>query len=436
MTKVELKTRTEKSGSVTFHDWTDGRRVEYFSTNAGAPEIAFQGWRKFKEAFAPELIAQAYEETSVALGRKVKSCIDPFGGSGTTGLACQFLDVRATTVEVNPFLADLIESKLATYDLERLIKDFSKVLSTPRSGKNPNHLISAPLTFVEPGLDDRFIFSKRVAKRLCQLMSSINSIRTLENRRLLKVLLGSVSIDLSNVVVSGKGRRYRSINHSASITPAGVDQKFASAVTRAIFEIRKFADRKSKHYSLIRGDCRKAIPLNRRFDMAVFSPPYPNSFDYTDVYNVELWVCGYLSSSADNRKLRMSTLRSHVQLKREAHLPKSSSASLTKVLKQFEGIRSELWNKNIPEMIGSYFADMESVLLRLKHTVVTHGRIYIVVGDSQYSQVKVPVAKIICEISEELGFTLIATEPFRSMLSSPQQGGRRALAETLLTLSR
>ena len=32
-------------------------------------------------------------------------------------------------------------------------------------------------------------------------------------------------------------------------------------------------------------------------DLAVFSPPYPNSFDYTDVYNVELWAMGYLRNS-------------------------------------------------------------------------------------------------------------------------------------------
>jgi len=34
-------------------------------------------------------------------------------------------------------------------------------------------------------------------------------------------------------------------------------------------------------------------------DAAIFSPPYPNSFDYTDVYNLELWVLGYLDDASE-----------------------------------------------------------------------------------------------------------------------------------------
>lgn len=114
--------------AVTFSDWLDGRRPLHLSTNSGTDRVAFQSWRNFKEAFAPELVGQAYEETSRALGRPVTSCIDPFGGSGTTALACQFLGVSPTTIEVNPFLADLIEAKLSAYDIDQLVADFSDVI--------------------------------------------------------------------------------------------------------------------------------------------------------------------------------------------------------------------------------------------------------------------------------------------------------------------
>ena len=74
----------------TFHHWINGREVVSLGTNAGAPALPFQGWRNIKEAFAPELIARALAESPVPVQR----CIDPFGGSGTTGLACQFLGVH------------------------------------------------------------------------------------------------------------------------------------------------------------------------------------------------------------------------------------------------------------------------------------------------------------------------------------------------------
>lgn len=52
-------------------------------------------------------------------------------------------------------------------------------------------------------------------------------------------------------------------------------------------------------------------------DLAVFSPPYPNSFDYTDVYNIELWTLGYIRDAASNQRLRSATLSSHVQIGRK-----------------------------------------------------------------------------------------------------------------------
>ena len=70
-----------------------------------------------------------------------------------------------------------------------------------------------------------------------------------------------------------------------------------------------------------------------QFDLVVFSPPYPNSFDYTDIYNVELWALGYLGSSADNRKLRGETLRSHVQIRRAYESANGHSPKLVQTLK-------------------------------------------------------------------------------------------------------
>ena len=70
----------------TFYDWTNGREVTSLGTNAGAQPLPFQDWRRIKEAFAPELISRALEASPTAVQR----CIDPFGGSGTTGSLANF----------------------------------------------------------------------------------------------------------------------------------------------------------------------------------------------------------------------------------------------------------------------------------------------------------------------------------------------------------
>ena len=89
--------------SVSFRRWTGSREVKTLGSNAGSEVLPFQGWRNFKEAFAPEIVERALTQTR----GKIDHIVDPFGGSGTTALAAQFLGILATTIEVNPYLADL-----------------------------------------------------------------------------------------------------------------------------------------------------------------------------------------------------------------------------------------------------------------------------------------------------------------------------------------
>ena len=160
----------------TFRHWTNNRDVISLGTNSGAPTLPFQDWRKFKEAFAPELIARALGESPITVQR----CIDPFGGSGTTGLACQFLGVHPIVAEVNPYLADLIEAKLTPYtstetltrDLDFVIEACSREVPCDMRG----NFTSGPRTLVEPGHKGRWIFDRQVAERIAALRNAIEGL--------------------------------------------------------------------------------------------------------------------------------------------------------------------------------------------------------------------------------------------------------------------
>jgi DNA modification methylase len=417
-----------------FLDWTGERRLFAIGTNSGSAGLPFQGWRRFKEAFAPELIERAVRESNIP----VDHIVDPFGGSGTTALAAQFLGINSTTIELNPFLADLIESKLSSYDYTTVVRAFVRVMdhASKNTLKCRNPFPGAPDTFLEPGRDGRFIFSRKVAQRIYSIRTAIGKIRSKKVRRLFRVLLASSAVAASNILVSGKGRRYRKNWADRPIDPKLVDEMFEKNVLAALFDVRRFESRPCKEYQLLRGDARRLLKKVGKADLSVFSPPYPNSFDYTDVYNVELWALGYLSNAAANRRLREATFRSHVQIKRNFDSGDGFSPELVKTIKKLRQVRSDLWNKNIPEMIPAYFHDMRCVLSDLHRQLRPHGRIYLVVGDSRYASVRVPVGKIIAEEAPHLGFKICSAEPFRSMRTSPQQGGKRDLAETLVILER
>ena len=243
-------------------------------------------------------------------------------------------------------------------------------------------------------------------------------------------------IGVSNAVVNGKGRRYRRGWSARKRDGTDVDAAFAEAATLAITEIDKFARRREPGYEIFRGDCRQALDGRQGNDIAIFSPPYPNSFDYTDVYNIELWMLGYLANASDNRQLRQSTLSSHVQVNRAFAAPPLGSALLDETMESFTAIRGNLWNYRIPDMVGSYFSDLAGVIGAIRTALTPEGTIWMVVGDSRYAKIPVPVAEILAELAPSLGLEVGRVDVLRDMRASAQQGGQRQLAESLIVLRR
>ncbi len=368
----------------------------------------------------------------------VSRCVDPFGGSGTTALACQFLGIHPVTSEVNPFLADLIEAKLYPYTAAAsLRRDLSQVLASIDSNDAvclDEFYSEAPATLIEPGRNSRWVFSRVLAEQVLRIRKSIELIELDAHRRLFTVLLGSVLVPLCNTYISGKGRRYRRAWQDRIISADDALTAFEQSAERAILQIEQYGQRRVRTYELLRGDSRINLAHIDECQLAVLSPPYPNSSDYTDVYNIELWILGYLGSQSDSSRLRAATLSSHVQLKRDFDSPPEGSPRLDRILSNLQTARAELWNRHIPEMLGSYFSELKQLLERLAGRLSVGAEAWIVVGDSQYRDVQIPVAEILSDILEDSSWERVSLEQLRVMNTSPQQGGQRSLPEHLLVL--
>jgi hypothetical protein len=402
------------------------------SSNAPSIKLPFQRWFKFKEAFSPKLVVEFVRQQKQGVG----TCLDAFGGCGTTGLTSQFLGIKPVLIEVNPFLADLAQAKLTKYDLDSLRSDYLNVRRQADSVEPDvkSLLEDAPPTFVEPGIAGRWVYPADVLRRILAYRVTIESLPDESNRRLLRVLLGSILVPLSNVVVNGKGRKYRKNWELRQKDRQSVDYAFQDAFLDAIGDLTAYQSRPTQEYKVLRGNAVELVKSVEPCDLAIFSPPYPNSFDYTDVYNLELWTLGYLRSRADNTALRKATLRSHVQVRIAYAFTTTKSPLLDRTLTLLRRKRYDLWDPQIPEMIGAYFHDLATLLENMKNAIRCSGEIYIVVGDSSYSGVRVRVGDILSEIAEGEGYEIVELKRLRQMRLSAQQGGSTKLGETVLRL--
>jgi len=237
-------------------------------------------------------------------------------------------------------------------------------------------------------------------------------------------------------MVNGKGHRYRKNWRKRTLDTGGVDRAFSIAVYGAIGEIGNYSPRLRTDYSVAVGDCRQILSMEAKAELCVCSPPYPNSFDYTDIYNIELWMLGYLADRGDNARLRKSTPCSHVQVDRAYPAAPAGSDILSDALDRFREESHRLWNRRIPDMVAGYFSDMLDALRGIAGSLVAGGTAWIVIGDSRYAGVSIPSARILEDLMPQTGLSLESIEPCRLMRSSAQQGGQHMLSEELLILKK
>lgn len=402
------------------------------SSNQGAASTPFQRWFHFKEAFSPKFVA----DTVSALPYKVTRCLDPFGGSGTTAVTCRMLGIASTVIEVNPFLADLIKAKLTPVPAAGFCAAYDGVMTELAVKREDNLLAEGmPPTMVEPGPDGRFVFPVDVYATIRAIVRTSTALPP-DEARLLKVLLGAALVPNSNVTVNGKGRRYRHGWEARRRSSADLVASLDAAVDKAAADLTSYSGLPRGRHTVHCGDARRALANVKKADVAIFSPPYPNSFDYTDVYNIELWMLGYLNSSADNRVLRRRTLRSHVQTKWQSTRCVAASKTLRATLEALRQARADLWNPHIPEMIGYYFDDLGTVFAQLRRVLPLGHHAVVAIGDSQYGGIHVDVASILIECARRLGFRLTERGAIRSMRNSSQHGGQFELSEHCLVFER
>lgn len=419
--------------TVLFEKWIGERTPVYLGTNHRSQELPFSSWYRFKEAFSPELVHRAiYEHPG-----EVDLCIDPFSGSGTTALTSQFLGVPSTSFEVNPFLVDLSLAKTELHLPHLVTKAKDEVLSKihcPGTTIDRPKGAWLPPTFVQPGKGGKYIFDAEIADTIFQLRYAIESLESSSCKRLLKIILGSTLVKNSNVVINGKGRRYRKNWQSRKLSRQDMLQSFTDRVDNCLSDIQAFGAKSSTETRICRADIRDELTHFPNYDLCVFSPPYPNSFDYTDVYNIELWMLGYLRSRQDNTNLRKSTLTSHVQISKPVKRLSPSPTRLSSALQKIEEVGERLWDKRIPGMLSTYFFEMNCLLSKLKAKKKPGARVWMVVGNSQYGGVEIETGQILAELAQNLGFEVVGTEICRRMRNSPQQGGSPRLGETIIVL--
>lgn len=426
-------------------DSEEHARLPHFNGNKTQP---IHGWFTYKEGFSSDLLTWVCKEQGVSLD-SVKRILDPFAGVGTSLLSAQINYRGKHTLELfgierNPFAAFVGRTKLnwQTYNQRAIARLIPKLTAGIRK--------RGGLKFEIPDLStlkNQNVFNRR---RLQDLLFAREVIREeLKGRpetAFFELGWSSIIEIVSNVRKDGRALRF--VEKEAR---PGVYQLLRTKWTQMLNDIRTasrslgLAKRGPVMTRIYEGDGRTLESLdnsNSQFDLIVYSPPYLNHLDYSEVYKLELWLSGAIQSQEEFRKLRLNTLRSHPSVKfPETFLVDSlSQRQWPRVLREalIDVVPPDRRRNERVRTIRAYMDDMLLALRNQFNFLIPGGLAICVVGNSVHGSKEqpIPIATdlLIASLAEVAGFQVERLQVTR--YTRRRDYNERVLREGILTLRR
>lgn len=364
--------------------------LPHFNGNKSKP---IHRWFVYKEGFSSELLAWVCNTVGVKLD-DLEALLDPYAGVATSLLSAQ-LNYRGghtlhlVGVERNPFVAFTARTKLSwpTYDANKIKRLIPRIVAAIRKRAGRKFDLLDLCT-----IQDQRIFNRRRLQDLLYAREVINNFLAGTPERAF-FLLGWASIIETVSNVRKDGRALRIVEKEAR---APVYQLLENKWDDMLADLIEVADsfngvqRGEVTVNIHNGDGRTLDAINRcdrRYDLILYSPPYLNNIDYSEVYKMELWLSGFVNTQEEFKTLRLSTLRSHPSVKfpetnhMDALPPDSWPRRLLEaLLEQFERDNHHKWRARLMR------AYMDDMLISLR---------------SQYAKAK-PGAYVVCVVGNSL----------------------------------
>jgi DNA modification methylase len=401
-------------------------------------------WFHFKEGFSSGLLD--YVLAHLPLDRsQVIRLLDPFAGVGTSVLAAQRAKnigwvFEAVGVERNPFLEFVARTKLTwpLLDVDRLVQFEEQILSPPLSTSEFQGSIPKLTTINNPR-----VFSNRRLRHLLGLRERIKNCTSVHLRERDFLLLGYAAVleQLSGVRKDGRALRFVERVDRPSVKKALVQQWRAMRA-----DLVKLSEEKGvNHARMHLGDARSLRTLglrDRSFDLILYSPPYLNNIDYTEVYKLETWMLEFITSYDEFRAQREKTIRSHPSIRFEPTdwLDKSDNVAAAKALRE---ALVDVWPVECKDwrtrLVSGYMDDMLKCLQEQYRVAKDEAYVVCVVGNSLHlhKPYKVPVATdlLIAALAQSVGFEVEQMQAARHLHRRDGQR-RHFLRESLIFMQK
>jgi hypothetical protein len=386
-------------------------------------ETPIHRWYTFKEGYSFKLLDAMIDELGIR--NSVKAILDPFLGSGTSLLSWQDTTIPSTNefpisygIERNPFIKFVAETKLnwPYYDIDRITQTAKKIIKSKSVAK----VTEKELPVLSTLRNEKVLPHATLIQLIHMKKLILKYAKHPLDRDFL--LLGWASIIEKVSGVRKDGRALRFVQKSNILTvKENLEQQWDMMI--ADLKTKQSFKALCKPITVVEGDARKIIESiqsvnhcisNNYFDLIIFSPPYLNNFDYTEVYKMELWLMDKVKNPTEFKDLRLKTFRSHPSCKfaYTSYVQNDQNMVNSKLLcqtlcQQIVDSKDKEKKRRV-ETIKGYFDDMYLSLKEQYSVLKPEGYSICVIANSTHgpkdSPVPVATDLIIATIAKEIGF--------------------------------
>lgn len=389
--QLEIPFQFHESQNTSLRNLVDG------TSNRNLP---IHWWFNLKEAYSAELPRWVITRADQKYGVSIRNVFDPFIGSGTTGVSLAQIGIDVLGLEYNPFIQLVARTKSHYPKLVR--REIQEVIEGLHLG-----VPTVPVPI--PNLST---FSNQKYFRLDDvetLASAVQQIKGLDCNPIIKdfLLLGVAATidDVANLRKDGRALRYvekpqRPPAKNAIISHWEAMLSDFGAVTF------------TGDFQVFEGTAIQlpSLETSSKVDMVLYSPPYLNNFDYSEIYKLELWLLESVSSVSEWRDLRRATIRSHPSVKfpESNHLETDSRMSEIALgiarLCDVVSLPDLRTRREMPSVISGYFDDMYLALKQQWELLRPGGLLVYVVANSRHKQLPIATDIILAAIAQQIGF--------------------------------
>jgi len=367
------------------------------------------GWVRLTPAYSVKMV-----ENLLDANPSISYVLDPFAGTGTTGLVCGSRGLNCDLFDINPFLIWLGKVKTGNYPsqlLDQVRRAAARIVEEARH-------VSETSLWIPPISNIERWWTQHRLNVLAKLFHALSRQLPEDSpaKDLLLVAFCRLIIQWSNAAFNHQSMSFK--DEGTLLLRFDEEdeiyQSYLAAVQAVISTARQpisgrveaqFHDSRYIH-----------APDDRLYDCVITSPPYPNRMSYIRELRPYMYWLGYLKDGREAGELDweaiggtwgIATSRLQAWEGQEPSIPE-----LRQIIAEIADHSTILAN-----YVHRYFADISQHLESLYRSVSPGARLYYIVGNSKFYDTLVPVETLYASIMQQCGYTEARVEPIRKRSS-------------------